>query len=269
MANDKAKPSAAGNEPNLYELVRDQLIEEIKTGRKYPEGALLPSVREITVQWTVSTTTARKVLSELVQAGYARSEGTRGHVSLGPTPAAPASPSGAVDTPNTGSGLTVRTPQVVTVHGIVEPATTAIDVRSEPGPAEVALALRLDSPATPLVVRRTLAVDTHGTPIQLRTSYTVMEIAKGTPLEDAQAIDAPWLEALAEHSGRRTRLAASDISARHPSDSEAAMLALAPTACVLARIDVTQDNDRPIDYTVTIWPGESTRIAALHTRERQ
>ncbi|HEU5159533.1 MAG TPA: GntR family transcriptional regulator [Streptosporangiaceae bacterium] len=68
----------------LYEIIRDQLIDDITSGRAYPPGALLPSVREITVKWTVSTTTARKVLSELVNAGYARAEGTRGHVSTGP-----------------------------------------------------------------------------------------------------------------------------------------------------------------------------------------
>jgi DNA-binding transcriptional regulator YhcF (GntR family) len=67
----------------LYEIIRDQLIDDITSGRAYPAGALLPSVREITVRWTVSTTTARKVLAELVSAGYARAEGTRGHVSTG------------------------------------------------------------------------------------------------------------------------------------------------------------------------------------------
>ncbi len=68
----------------LYEVIRDQLIEEIRSGRRYPAGALLPSVREMTVKWQVSTTTARHVLAELVSAGYARSEGPRGHISNGP-----------------------------------------------------------------------------------------------------------------------------------------------------------------------------------------
>jgi DNA-binding transcriptional regulator YhcF (GntR family) len=69
----------------LYETIRDQLISDIRSG-VYPAGALLPSVREITVRWTVSTTTARKVLAELVTAGYVRAEGTRGHVSSGVPP---------------------------------------------------------------------------------------------------------------------------------------------------------------------------------------
>ena len=34
-------------------------------------------------RWEVSTTTARKVLDELAAAGFARKEGTRGHISTG------------------------------------------------------------------------------------------------------------------------------------------------------------------------------------------
>lgn len=66
----------------LYETVREQLKGDVEQGR-YPRGSLLPSVREITEQWEVSTTTARRALSELVTAGYAHAEGTRGHVSTG------------------------------------------------------------------------------------------------------------------------------------------------------------------------------------------
>ena len=61
--------------------IRDQLASEITAG--YPAGALLPSIREIMERWEVSTTTARKALDELAAAGYARKEGTRGHISTG------------------------------------------------------------------------------------------------------------------------------------------------------------------------------------------
>lgn len=64
---------------NKYETVRDEIINDIQNGI-YPVGALLPSVREITIIWNVSTSTGRKVLSELVRSGYARSKGTRGHI---------------------------------------------------------------------------------------------------------------------------------------------------------------------------------------------
>src|SRR5260370_16511155 len=75
----------------IYASIRDQLASEITAGT-YPAGALLPSIREIMERWEVSTTTARKVLDELAAAGYARKEGTRGHISTGAPPPGPAPP---------------------------------------------------------------------------------------------------------------------------------------------------------------------------------
>src|SRR4051794_41903433 len=66
----------------MYASIRDQLASEITAG-VYPAGALLPSIREIMERWEVSTTTARRVLDELTASGYARKEGTRGHISTG------------------------------------------------------------------------------------------------------------------------------------------------------------------------------------------
>src|ERR1700747_3839780 len=66
----------------MYASIRDQLASEITAGT-YPAGALLPSIREIMERWEVSTTTARKVLDHLAASGYARKEGTRGHISTG------------------------------------------------------------------------------------------------------------------------------------------------------------------------------------------
>src|SRR5712671_8039576 len=68
----------------MYASIRDQLASEITAG-VYPAGALLPSIREIMERWDVSTTTARRVLDELAASGYARKEGTRGHISTGGT----------------------------------------------------------------------------------------------------------------------------------------------------------------------------------------
>src|SRR5215468_8094100 len=75
----------------VYASIRDQLASEITAG-VYPAGALLPSIREIMERWEVSTTTARRVLDELAASGFARKEGTRGHISTG-GPKAPQVPS--------------------------------------------------------------------------------------------------------------------------------------------------------------------------------
>src|SRR5947208_16609003 len=78
--------------PRMYASIRDQLASEINAG-VYPPGALLPSIREIMERWEVSTTTARRVLDELTVSGFARKEGTRGHISTGGGQTQPTPPS--------------------------------------------------------------------------------------------------------------------------------------------------------------------------------
>src|SRR5215468_979683 len=91
----------------MYASIRDQLASEITAG-VYPAGALLPSIREIMERWEVSTTTARRVLDELAASGFARKEGTRGHISTGGTQATPASSAGE---------QTRKSPPPAGVHG--------------------------------------------------------------------------------------------------------------------------------------------------------
>jgi DNA-binding transcriptional MocR family regulator len=170
--------TAGAKKESLWKTVRDQLVAEIESG-VYPAGALLPSVRELTAKLTVSTTTARKALAELVSDGYARSEGTRGHVSEGPNAGrAEAPPSDADVGPRDRAGaqggvVVVRTAVRIPVDGAALGQPTGVDVRTEMAPADVALGLRLPDPADPVIVRRRLTADAHGGPSQLRVSYTV------------------------------------------------------------------------------------------------
>ncbi|WP_329251790.1 GntR family transcriptional regulator [Actinoallomurus sp. NBC_01490] len=265
--------TGAKKEPSLWETVRDQLIAEIESGA-YPAGALLPSVRELTAKLTVSTTTARKALAELVSAGYARSEGTRGHVSEGPNAGRVDVPPAALDVgPRAGthavSGtVIVRTAVRIPVDGAVPGQPPGIDVRSEAAPAEVALALRLPDPTVPLIVRRRLTVDAHGVPSQLRVSYIAPAFVEGTRLAEPDLIEESWQSALAHARELDVKVIESYVTARHPNDAEAAMLGLTPTSCVLVRVDVTQatgpldgqEGTRPIDYTITVWPADNTRL---------
>lgn len=258
-------PRATGSKPNLYEVIRDQLIGEIESGR-YPAGALLPSVRELTAQMAISTTTARKALAEVVGAGYARSEGTRGHVSSG---ARPQTPTEDVDEPSettykdTSGTLIVRPSMVIPAGGNANPETerTTVDVRREPGPADVALALQLQESTEPLVVRRRLTTDAHGMPLELRTSYLISDFAQDTSLASPEPIEGSWAAALTAADGETLGAVKSQVTARHPTDAEAAILRLRPAACALVRTKTTYDrNDRPIDHTITVWPGENTRL---------
>jgi DNA-binding GntR family transcriptional regulator len=265
-----------------YEAIRDEIANEINQG-VYPAGALLPSIREIMQRWKVSTTTARRVLDELAAAGYARKEGTRGHISAGgPTPdqfgGPPTSyqpvrytttrqpPSPRQSHAAATGRLTVRPAHAIPVGGSIPPGTgthiAALDVRQEPAPPDAALALRLLDPNAAVIVRRELLAATDDTPVQLRTGYLPAHLAENTPLAQPGPIAESWTAALTQHIGGTLTLAASHITARHPTHDEAPALALPPDAAVLVRED-THHNEHgtPIAYTRTVWPGDTTRLA--------
>ena len=112
-----------------------------------------------------------------------------------------------------------------------------------------------------MIVRRRLLSAADGTPVELRVSYLPTELAEGTPIAQAQAIPEAWPAALATYLGRQVRLASSHVTARHPNQEEAAALALASDAAVLVREDIHEDQHGiPVDYTRTVWPGDSTRL---------
>jgi DNA-binding GntR family transcriptional regulator len=97
--------------------------------------------------------------------------------------------------------------------------------------------------------------------VELRVSYLPAELAEDTPIAEARPIPEAWPAALATYIGRQVRLASSHVTARHPTQEEAAALALASDAAVLVREDIHDDHHGiPVDYTRTIWPGDSTRL---------
>jgi DNA-binding GntR family transcriptional regulator len=250
----------------MYVSIRDQLASEITAG-VYPAGALLPSIREIMQRWDVSTTTARRVLDELAASGFARKEGTRGHISTG-SPPAPAVGDYARKAPPpiaVAGRLTVRSVHTIPASGTITPHTdggiAALDVRAEQPPADAALALGVADPTWPVIVRRRLLAAADETPVQFRVSYLPAELAENTPIAQPHAIPDAWLTALTTYLGRQVRLASSHVTARHPTPEEAAALALASDAAVLVREDLYHDRRGiPVDFTRTVWPGDATRL---------
>ncbi|MCO6006895.1 UTRA domain-containing protein [Actinoallomurus purpureus] len=73
----------------------------------------------------------------------------------------------------------------------------------------------------------------------------------------------PWPIALAHYTGRSPALVASHVTARHPTDAEAAALHLTHHDAVLVRDDTHTDaHGNPIDHTRSVWPGDTTRLTA-------
>jgi DNA-binding GntR family transcriptional regulator len=252
-----------------YTRVRDELVALIAAGT-YAPGALLPSVREVTARWGVSTTTARHALRELVAAGYARAEGRRGHMLVGGPDQVP-SPmafSQAGSAPRAASLLVVRSPQDFPAEGIATATgmhVSAVDVRREMPPTEVAAALRLN-PSEQVIARRRVFVDTGGAPVHFRTSYLPIELADGTSLAVTEILDTPWPFTITECCDRHPATCATHTTARHPTDPEAAALDLRADSAVLVRDDVTYDvENSPLDYTRNVWPGGTTHLTGKYT----
>jgi len=155
----------------MYANIRDQLASEITAG-VYPADALLPSIREIMSRWEVSTT-AGKVLDELAAAGYARKEGTCGHISTGGPPGWPApsagEPARKAPPPDAVPGrLTIWPVHTIPVHRSIGPdadnGLAALDVRAERPPSDAAVALGISDPSRQVIVRRRLGAAPDDTP---------------------------------------------------------------------------------------------------------
>jgi DNA-binding GntR family transcriptional regulator len=123
------------------------------------------------------------------------------------------------------------------------------------------MALGITDTARQVIVRRRLLAAPDGTPVQFRISYLTAELAENTSIAQPQQIPDAWPAALATYLGKQVQLANSHIAARHPNHEEAAALALASDAAVLVREDLYKDpNNNPVDYTRTVWPGDTTRL---------
>ncbi|MFI0446020.1 UTRA domain-containing protein [Actinomadura sp. 6N118] len=166
--------------------------------------------------------------------------------------AAPYSPPRPVHTIPLGGGIPA---ELTAVHHV--------QVSIEPTPPEVAHALQITGTPGPIHVRRRVITDTTGQiPLELRTSYTPA-IDPASALARPDVITEPWPQALATHTGRAPATATSHIHARHPQPFEAGALHLAADAIVLVRDTTTRAaTGTPIDYTVSVWPAESTRVQA-------
>lgn len=119
-----------------------------------------------------------------------------------------------------------------------------------------------------IVRRRLLADHERHIPTELRTSYTCRDAADTAPLLSPTPNAEPWPATFAKYASRTPAAVTTYVSARRPTDNEAAALALPPTAIVLVRDTITADAARkPIDLTRSVWPAESTTVSHYQAAE--
>jgi DNA-binding GntR family transcriptional regulator len=84
-----------------------------------------------------------------------------------------------------------------------------------------------------------------------------------SPIAQPAAIPDAWPAALTTYLGRQVRLASRQVTACHPNHEDAAVLVLASDAAALVREDICGDwRGSPVDFTRTVWPGDTTRLVA-------
>lgn len=167
----------------LWVRVFNDITHEIASGQ-IPRGARIPSHSDICARWAVSRATSARVLAELAEAGWARSEGTRGYTSTG-VPESADQPAEGGQTPDPAEMLATyprpaRTrPSQRAAHA--QPLTATVSADDQPGPdaqpvrAEHAVTARPATPAeadaltiprgSTVLVRTTTRYAQDGTPV--------------------------------------------------------------------------------------------------------
>ncbi|HUY47886.1 MAG TPA: GntR family transcriptional regulator [Streptosporangiaceae bacterium] len=226
--------------PPKYAQVVSEIKRRIERG-DYPPGSLLPSEHQLVTEFEVSRPTIVKSLSALRQEGWIDTQQGKGSFVRG-RPAL--------------AGAERTRP----AHGVLElPETELSGELVQAGvklaPPHVAVLLELKPGARAFVRQRLLSQD--GEPVELTSAWLPLELAAGTGLASADLLD----ESIRHHLQARKKIrldhGVEQITARHPTGEEAALLHVVVDAPVLSVIVTAYDaTGRPIQVSDLVLPGE-------------
>jgi GntR family transcriptional regulator len=226
--------------PPKYAQVVDAIKRRIERG-EYPPGTLLPSEHQLVGEFEVSRPTIVKALSALRQDGWIDTQQGKGSFVRGRPALADAE-------------------RTRPAHGVLELAETEVSgelvqAGVKLAPPHVAALLGLKAGARAFVRQRLLSQD--GEPVELASAWLSLELAAGTDLASPDLLG----ESIRQHlqSRKKIRLdhGVEQITARHPTGEEAALLRVAADAPVLSVIVTAYDaTGRPIQVSDLVLPGE-------------
>lgn len=126
-----------------------------------------------------------------------------------------------------------------------------------PVPAEVAAGLGVEPGAAVVVRRRVMLLD--GAPVELTDTYYPVDIARGTRLAETSKIPGGAVTLLAS-LGFEPRRIHEEVFARLAEASEGEALELPAGAPVLCMTRVTEDDSRPFQVDVSVFPAAGQRL---------
>ncbi|MEV5414443.1 GntR family transcriptional regulator [Thermopolyspora sp. NPDC052614] len=240
-------PHARADSPAVapqWVRITAELRQAIATGH-YGPGALLPSTAELCDAYQVSTTTARRVLGQLVMEGLAEARKGRGTVVIRPQPR---------------RTQPVRRYNPADGPAPADIAQTVITSGLDIPPADIAALIDAD-PARPLFHHATALADAYGNPVELCDAYAAPD-ADPEPLRRSLDAGHDWPDAVRKATGRAPAYASTAITARQATPAETDALAMRATAAIVLIADtITYDHSRrALAIIRSVTPADRTRL---------
>ncbi|HXP22474.1 MAG TPA: GntR family transcriptional regulator [Streptosporangiaceae bacterium] len=236
-----------------YQEIADRLRDQIDSGMFQP-GERLPSEPDLVRQFDASRNTVRLALALLTNQGLVVTRQGLGTFVTEPTKPFTALLSRVSEQPHGQSSSTIL-PQVGNTAG--EPETSRQVVEKAPASPSVAEKLEI-APGELIVVRRRQG-SIGAVPWMMMASYFPLDVAEGTPLEQAGEIINGSIALLAEMGYPQVGFV-DEIGARMPSAREFAFFGLSTGTPVLVVNRTAYTPDRPIRLTRYIYRGDRVRL---------
>ncbi len=239
--------------PAKYQQIADRLRDQIDSGALQP-GERLPSEPDLVRQFDASRNTVRLAIALLTNQGLVVTR-----QGLGTFVTEPARPFTAllsrVATQPLGQSLSTLLPEVS--NTAAEPETSRQVV--EKYPASISVAEKLEIAPGDLVVVRRRNGAIGDVPWMMMASYFPLDIAAGTPLEQAGDIANGSIQLLADLGFAQVGFV-DEIGARMPSSREFTFFGLSTGTPVVVVNRTAYTKERPIRMTRYVYRADRVRL---------
>lgn len=239
--------------PAKYQQIADRLRDQIDSGALQP-GERLPSEPDLVRQFDASRNTVRLALALLTNQGLVVTR-----QGLGTFVTEPARPFTALL-----SKVHVQPPVQSTSTVLPEVSRSDEEAETtrqivEKSPASASVADKLEVAAGDLVVVRRRSGTIGDIPWMMMASYFPLDIAEGTPLEQAGEIQAGSIKLLADLGYAQVGFV-DEIGARMPTSREFAFFGLSTGTPVVVVNRTAYAKDRPIRMTRYVYRADRVRL---------
>jgi GntR family transcriptional regulator len=239
--------------PAKYQQIADRLRDQIDTGALQP-GERLPSEPDLVRQFDASRNTVRLALALLTNQGLVVTRQGLGTFVTEPAKPFTALLSRVAKQPPV-QGTSTVLPEVS--RGESETETSRLFV--ERAPASLSVAQKLEVTPGEMVVVRRRSGSIGEVPWMMMASYFPLDVAAGTPLEQAGEIDGGSIKLLADLGYTQVGFV-DEIGARMPNTREFTFFGLSTGTPVVVINRTAYTKDRPIRMTRYVYRADRVRL---------